>query len=262
MKIQDDVYKHFHPDERNFIDKMWEWLLKGAQYHEVKVTDFLDPRQSYILSTLANRMDDVHCLLSGGYPEAERKRAVIGPDYLDLSHEPTGIQVISITSEDARFPSLDHGDFLGSLLGLGIKREKVGDIHVFDQLCHVVTASEIAEYIHLQLQQVHRVHVYTEMIPIQQLLVKEHRLEEIHFSVASMRLDGIVSDVYRISRAKVLAPIKSGKCKVNWKVVEDPSFQLSAGDVISFKGFGRFKIIEAEGLTKKGRIRLTAGKVL
>lgn len=239
---------------------MWEWLGRSAQYHEVKVTDFLDPRQCYILSTLANRMEDVHCLLVGGYPEAERQRVIIGPDYLDLTHEPSGIQVISITSEDARFPSLDHGDFLGALLGLGIKREKIGDLHVFENRCHVIVASEIADFIHLQLQQVHKLHVFTELISLDKLQVIPQKLNELNFTVASMRLDGIVSDVYRLSRAKVLAPIKTGKCKVNWKVVEDPSYQLQAGDVVSFKGFGRFKIIEAEGVTKKGRIRLKAGK--
>lgn len=258
--MNEDIYRHFHSDERGFIDKTWEWLQKCAQRHEVRVTDFLDPRQSYILSTLAHRLDTIHYRLDGGTPDAERKRAIIGPEYVDLTNEPSGIQVIAITSEDARFPSLDHGDFLGALLGLGIKRDKLGDIYVHEDVCHVIAASEIAEYIHLQLQQVHRLHVMTELIDASALLPRVEQIEEKYLTVASMRLDGIVSDVFHLSRTKVMAPIKSGKCKVNWKVTEDPSYQLNSGDVVSLKGFGRFKIIESEGMTKKGRFRLTVGK--
>ncbi|MNI61845.1 hypothetical protein D3C73_1171350 [compost metagenome] len=75
-----------------------------------------------------------------------------------------------------------------------------------------------------------------------------------------MRMDGIISDVFRLSRAKVLVPIQAGRCRVNWKQEEDPSKPLKQGDVISLQGFGRFKVIEVEGVSKKGRIRVKIGK--
>jgi RNA-binding protein YlmH len=55
-------------------------------------------------------------------------------------------------------------------------------------------------------------------------------------------------------------PIRAGRCRVNWKTEEDPSQQLHEGDVVSFKGFGRFKVLEVDGVTKKGRIRVKIGK--
>ena len=70
-------------------------------------------------------------------------------------------------------------------------------------------------------------------------------------TVASLRLDGICADVYRLSRSKVLVPIKAGRCRVNWKVEEDPSKALKAGDVVSIQGFGRFKVLEQDGMTKR-----------
>lgn len=255
-----NVYSHFHPDEHRFVDKAAEWVERAAFEHAVKKTDFLDPRQAFIVATLANRQPDVNFRLDGGYEQAERKRAVIAPEYRYLDDEDMSIQVLSVASEDSKICALDHGDYLGSVLGLGIKREKIGDIHVLPDGAHILVASEIAEYIRLNLQQVHRVHVLTELLPLSRLRTAAEQLEQMSLSVASLRLDGIASDVYRLSRAKVLLPIKAGRCKVNWKQVEDPSAPLKEGDVVSMQGFGRFKLLEVEGMSKKGRIRVKVGK--
>ncbi|NEN83343.1 RNA-binding protein [Paenibacillus elgii] len=257
--MQEQLYAHFHPDEHRFVDKAAEWVERAEQ-HTVKLTDFLDPRQIFILTTLANRNPDVHVRFDGGHPGAERKRALVAPDYRVLDDEEMGISLIEITSEDEKLKELDHGDFMGAILGLGIKRDKIGDIYVREDGCHFLVASEIADYIRLNLSQVHRLHVRTEQLPLNKLKATETKLDEMFLSVASLRLDGIVSDVYRLSRAKVLVPIKAGRCKVNWKQEEDPSKPLKQGDVVSLQGFGRFKVLEVEGVTKKGRYRLKIGK--
>lgn len=209
--------------------------------------------------SLANKAD-VNMRLDGGYRDAERQRAVIVPDFLEPEHEDEGIRVLSITSADNRFSSLIHGDFLGAILGLGVKRDKIGDIHVLEQACHILVAEEISDYFSMNLNQVHRVSVSTELLPLTALRTAEAPLEEMSLSVASLRLDGIVSDVWRLSRAKVLVPIKAGRCRLNWKVEEDPSKALKDGDVVSLQGFGRFKVLEVEGMTKKGRMRVKIGK--
>lgn len=260
MPMSENIYTHFHPGERSFVDKVLDWIERTARTHELRTTDFLDPRQIHILTTLVNREPDVQALFSGGYPDAERQRAIIAPDYAYLEEAAVPIEVLSITSDDARFPGLEHGDFLGALLGLGIKREKLGDIHVSSNGCHVLVAAEMMEYISLNLHQVHRVQVFTERLPLSQLQQTEVNLEELRLSVASMRLDGIVSDVIRLSRAKATLPIKAGRCRVNWKVEEDPSTLLNEGDVVSLQGFGRFKVLEIEGKSKSGRTRVIIGK--
>jgi RNA-binding protein YlmH len=258
--VTSDLYSHFHPSEHVFVDRTAEWIERAVQQHQVKRTDFLDPRQAFIVESLANRTMDVNVLFYGGYDAAERKRAVIAPDYKRLEPQEAGIAVLAITSTDNKFATLEHGDFLGALLGVGIKREKIGDLHLQQDACHCLVAAEIIEYIDLQLHQVHRVHVQTEVLPLDQLHISQGSLDNLNFTVASLRLDGIVSDVYRLSRGKVLDPIKAGRCRVNWKVEEDPSKPLKEGDVVSFQGFGRFKLLEVEGATKKGRIRLKVGK--
>jgi RNA-binding protein YlmH len=258
--MKTEIYSHFHPDERPFIDKVLEWISNAEQAHEVKRTDFLDPRQQFILQTLANSHLDIQLKFNGGYEGAERKRAWIAPDYRVLEEDDFAIQVLSISSDDAKLGSLDHGDYMGSILGLGLKRDKIGDIHVIDQGCHCLAASETIEYLNLQLHQVHRVNVSTEVLTLDKLQCANVVLEEQSFTVASLRLDGIVSDAVRQSRNKIMAPIKSGKCRVNWKVEIDPSKPLKEGDMISLKGFGRFKLLEVSGLTKKGRVHVKIGK--
>jgi RNA-binding protein YlmH len=259
LTMNKQLYVHFHSDEHHFVDKAWEWISQASEQHMVKRTDFLDPRQAVILMALAQKTDNVVIRFDGGYEGAERKRALIAPDY-HVDMEDLGIEVLSIVGGDSKFLTLTHGDFMGSILGLGMKRDKIGDIHVRESGCHCLVAAEASSYLHLQLQQVHKVLVQTEIIPLEQFQQVVVNLEELQISVASLRMDGIVSDVFRLSRAKVLIPIKAGKCRVNWKVEEDPSKSLNEGDLISVQGLGRFKVLEIEGMSKKGRIRLKIGR--
>lgn len=259
MKGNEKLYVHFHPDEREFVDRAWEWVRRASEGHEVKRTDFLDPRQAYITATLVNRSRDVQLRLDGGSGQAERKRALIAPDYVYADGEDMGISVLQITSPDRKWDELEHGDFLGALLGLGIKREKIGDIHVSPDRCHVLVTEEMAPFVNSHLRQVHRVSVLTDILPLPELQAADAEMKTAKLSVASLRLDGIASDVFRLSRTKIMAPIKAGRCKVNWKVEQNPSAPLEAGDVVSLQGFGRFKVIDVEGLTKKGRYWVTVG---
>ncbi|AOZ91662.1 RNA-binding protein [Paenibacillus crassostreae] len=255
-----EILEHFHPDERQFVDKAWEWVINAGEYHELKLTDFLDPRQAFILQTLVNRHPDVHIRLDGGYEGAERCRAIVAPDYRNLDDEDMGLAVLSIYSGDQKFLELDHGDYMGAILNLGIKRSKIGDIHVLDDGCHSVVGEDIAAYLQMQLNQVHRIHVQSEILPLAALRTSQSSLSTMEITVASLRLDGICSDAYQLSRSKILVPIKAGRCRVNWRVVEDPSVILKEGDVISLQGFGRFKVLELDGITKKGRHRVKVGK--
>ncbi|SCZ02924.1 RNA-binding protein YlmH, contains S4-like domain [Paenibacillus polysaccharolyticus] len=255
-----DMYEHFSHDEWDFVDKATDWVERASKVHDMKLTDFLDPRQVFILQSLVNRSQDVQVRFDGGYEAAERKRALIAPDYRYLDEEDMGMQVLSITSDDQKISELEHGDYMGSLLGLGMKRGKIGDIQVLEDGCHTVVAAETGAFLSLQLNQVHRLHVFTELLPLNQMKWSATKLDTIDITVASMRLDGICADVHRLSRSKILIPIKAGRCKVNWKVVEDPSKPLKAGDVVSIQGFGRFKVLEQEGMTKKGRCRVKIGK--
>lgn len=256
------LYQHFRPEEHVYIDRALEWIEHASERHQLRLTDFLDPRQAHILNALAGNEPDIQLKLNGGSEQAERVRAILAPAYYTLEQSDFELAVVKLTSTDQRFTQLKHPDVLGSILGLGVRRDKLGDIHLHDAYCHCVTSIEIAEFIHLHLQQVHRVQIVTEIIPLADLIAKPDEFTEMEYTVASMRLDAVLSEAARQSRAKTLQPIRTGACKVNWKVEQNPAIEVGAGDVISLKGFGRIRILAVDGPTRKGRMRVKAGKYL
>ena len=83
--------------------------------------------------------------------------------------------------------------------------------------------------------------------------------EEKHISdtVASLRLDNIVSSAFSMSRTKAEAGIRGGSVYVNHMEVLDLDFQIKEGDLINFRKKGRARLIEIGGKSKKNRIRIT-----
>lgn len=256
------IYEHFRPEERPFIAQVVDWIDQAERSHQPRLTDFLDPRQQEIVRSLVHRQPDVQVEFAGGYAQAERQRAIIAPHYRTLDDEQFALAVLSISSDDVRLAELDHGDYLGAILGLGLKRDKIGDIHVRPSGCHCIAAAETINYLNIHLRQVHRLNVWTEVLPIEELVVVEPDLEKMTFTVASLRLDAVVSEGLRLSRNKVLEPIRAGQCRLNWKIETNPAAQLAEGDMIALKGFGRFKLLEVGGKSRKDRIYVTIGKYI
>ena len=72
-----NVYQHFREDERPFIDTVEEWLEKVEMQYAPVLTDFLDPRQAYILETLIRQNSDLGFRFYGGYEASERYIQII-----------------------------------------------------------------------------------------------------------------------------------------------------------------------------------------
>jgi RNA-binding protein YlmH len=260
--MKTSIYTHYLPEEKPFIDKCLDSLEYVTHHRQQRQTDFLDPRQIAIITSLSKRYEQIQIHLDGGYEEAERVRVTISPFFQQYHESDEGIQLISATSDHTRVSQLGHGDYLGAVIGLGVKREKIGDLHIHPWGAHLLVAAEMASFLTTHLNQVGRVHVSTQIVPLIALQRNEQQWQLSHCIVTSLRLDGVVSEVLGLSRAKVLPPIQSGRCKVNWKVEDNPSKSLKENDVISYQGIGRFKIFSIDGLSKKGKIRLTIGKII
>lgn len=245
------IFAHFRPEERPFIERFLDLIGRALDRYQPVTTSFLDPREQYILSTLARREPELVLFQDGGFPSAERKRAVVGPTYVTADPELFRLSFLRLETVSGR--QLEHPDVLGAILGLGIKREKVGDIIPHSSGADVVIAREMCEFVRIQLGQVGRDHVTINEITRDELVLPEQKFSLRTVTVASLRVDALVSESYRISRAKASALIKNGKCKVNWKIVDQPDYSLETGDMISIRGYGRVRIESIEGLTKKGR---------
>lgn len=193
--------------------------------------------------------------LFGGYENAERQLAIFGSED-DLGYAPAPpIICILISPLMQKFADdLTHRDFLGSVLGLGIKREAIGDIIIKENCGYIFCLESIATFITENLKKVRHTSVKCEIITD---LPKEASSieEEIEIVVASERLDAIIGAVFKLSRSESNLLFTSKKVFVNNKLTENNSHKIKNGDLISVRGFGRFKWLGEIRETKKGKLR-------
>ncbi|MGM7701092.1 RNA-binding protein [Pseudalkalibacillus sp. Hm43] len=252
------IYEHFRPEEQPFIDQVLEWRRIVTDQYRMKVTDFLDPREQQILVALMGKNDEIQFDLWKGYQGIERTRTLLYPVYYEPEADDYEVQCLEV-EYPSKFVTLKHSDILGALMSLGIKRKKFGDILIADERCQIVVAGEIADYVRLNLTSIGKSKVKVSEIPSNQLIQTDDEWADSQSTVSSLRLDVILAEIFRLSRAKVVPFITNKKVKLNWKVVEQPSSLLEAGDQISVRGLGRAKLISIDGQSKKGKWKISYG---
>lgn len=196
----------------------------------------------------------------GGFADGERRVAGFFPDYLADFARQTPWEYFPITAlkiDGSGYRTLSHRDFLGAMLSLGISRESVGDIYVEnDQTAYCVLLESVSGLVITELDRVGSDKVKCTQIPLTSLPKAERRFEEMHETVASTRLDGVVSAVLSVSRDKSEKLICAGAVSVDHVQQCDKSYVLKQGELLSVKGYGRFLLYETGGLSKKGRTRI------
>ena len=202
---------------------------------------------------------ELEITLFGGTEDCERQ--MMGFFTEPLAAEKFPIKIVKIRRKSKKFGQTDlsHRDYLGSLLGLGIDRGKVGDILVAEDTAVCFVAEEISPYITAVLEQVSRTAVVAEETE-QAEDIPQRQTEARRLTVASMRLDAVASEAFHLARGKTQTLIHAEKAQVNWNIVTSTSHLLKEGDLVSLRGFGRFRVKEIGGRTKKDRIGLEIEK--
>jgi RNA-binding protein YlmH len=254
-----ELYQHFRPEEKPFIDEVLGWAEEVKERYIAKRSDFLDPRQQDIVKAVIGNDAEITVLFSGGSPDAERKRLLLLPPYHRPDDPDYGLALFSVDYPQ-KFASIGHRDLLGALMSLGVKREKFGDLLFENGQVQLVVAEEIAEYVRLNLTEVGNIPVKLTKIPLTEILTVSEMWREQSGTVSSLRLDAVLAEIHRQSRAKMTPFIEKGLVKVNWKTVETPSYPLKGGDYLSVRGMGRSKLIAVLGQTKKEKWRIITGK--
>ena len=148
---------------------------------------------------------------------------------------------------------LSHRDFLGSLLGLGISREKLGDLLVNDGFCDVLLLPELRDFLMLNLESAGRVRLRAEPIGLGEISPPPLQVKTIRDTVAGLRLDAVMASGFSISRSKAAEAISAGRVQLNHRDCLKCDKSVAAGDVISCRGLGKCRLTETGGLSKKGR---------
>ncbi len=245
--IQDENYIE---DMRRILDIV-EIVMRN---HSVESTDFLDPYTRRLAISILNRFDDISYSELGGHEEYERKVIVIYPTYHYLSKSDYSVVGIRLHGD---LEGLRHPDYLGAILGLGVKREKIGDIVIRDQFVDIVVKKEIKNFILYNIKKIGRNNFKAKNIELEDLkyLAPEYKLKTT--TLSSNRLDVYIAACYNLSRKDSSNLIKRNRVKVNWEPIDKPSFELYASDMISVRGYGRSILSSIDGKTKKDKLRVS-----
>ncbi len=253
MLPKEDILKH--AENKEALARIVDRAEQAIRTWEPVATDFLSPPELLEAQTAFSRLNDVHTLASGGYPQAERQRLLIARSEIPIEDVSMPLAAVSVAG-NFLFDTANHRDFLGALLGTGLVRAKVGDIIVLGERgAQAIVVPELIEFLATSLTQVRSVPVKTQPIEMSELRVREPRRKEMVTVEASMRLDALASAGFGMSRSKMAGMITGGDVRVNWKPITQSSHTLQPGDLVAIRGKGRLEIGEMN-ITKKQRYRV------
>lgn len=241
------------PEDRLLLAKLWDKINAGMRKNIAAATCFLSPREQELAKYLFGEPEGLYAF--GGYAEAERKMLVFLPEYMDesaLMEEDSPLVCIRATffQEDG----LSHRDILGALMGAGIGRETVGDICIGKGSCDFFVTAEIAPYILSSFDSAGRTRLHLKRIPLEEAQIPEPEVKEIRDTLASLRLDSVISSGFRIGRSLAAQYVSTGKAAIDGLPCEKPDKQISEGMKISVRGLGKIRLQAINGKTKKDRI--------
>lgn len=249
-------------DEKILLAKIEDKARLCSENSMVTNSVFLDMHERSVVSSMKKGFGDARIYFYGGFSEAERNLAVFLPDYITdepqtyFDKYPEDDPIAVIEAEKDKFsPALSHRDYLGALMGLGIKREMTGDIIVTENGCRMAVLAKIAPFIAENLGKAGRGTLRASIIPPSQARegAKSAGIPD-SFTVSSMRLDSVVKNAFRISRGDASEAIESGIVYVNDLECTKPDKKIAEGDKVVFRRKGRIIVNACSSVSKKGRV--------
>lgn len=247
-------------------------LCRSAEEGIPRCSCFLSPRELHLAGNyLASHGMSTRFIEWGGYEGAERKKIIVLPEYMEgvsiaaLSDYDLSPQVTALAVSCSGYVKVSHRDLLGSILGLGLERDVIGDILLTDGEkieATVLCDESIADYIASNLTKVGRDTVKVKRVVLTEDRIPKRRFVHITDTVASARLDCIVGAVCSLSRERAREAVVTGLVELDYECEERPDRTVTAPSVISVRGQGKFKINSVSDVTKKGRLRLDADKYI
>lgn len=267
MNRNDILSKITNDEDRFLVAKLLDKIEFIAKRNSVEYTDFLDIRQSKMLEKVMKELKLNNYLLYGGYSEAERNVLVIFPAKLEDVFKQgqfdynSIVEVIRIKLPNELKGMYSHRDYLGAVIKIGMKREKVGDIITNNNGADLIVLKESTKYILEGLKGLTRFSKSEfEEVKIEELNIAEPKIQRLEIIVPSMRIDSIVSEAIRISRSKASDMIKEERVFINNELITKGSKEAKEGDKVTVRGKGRFKVGNVINTTKKGNLVLEIEK--
>ena len=239
--------------EEQQLEKHFRDLARTAYQRGIAVfSDFLNLNELNIFQSLRGEFSYLETETFGGYELAERQIAVFRPE-APVFYADYPVKCLKITPLNAKFAEdLNHRDYLGAVLNLGIDRACLGDILVEEDAAYLFCLERMADFIRDNLIRIRHTSVYVEQVEAENFHY-EPKYKEVSGTVASVRLDKLLALAFNASRSSLTGLIEGGKVFVNGKLVTSNGYEPKEGDLISVRGMGRFRFRETGGQSKKGR---------
>jgi len=248
-----EICRHLaqNDDEYLFLSGIYDRMNACRDKNILTATKFLDARQLSLSKQLLTNIGCNNYAFDGGVPDAERAACVFMPDY-PVEHDLFRF----VRAEKSKQDTLTHRDYLGSLMGLGIKRDCIGDIFVHEGGADIVVLSEISEFLMLEYKKAGRKQLTLSYIASDEVNAGSNDFTVITATVPSMRLDAIAGTIFKLSRSDSAELIQKGRILLNATECLKPDKTVDEGDKITVRGKGKAEIILIAGKTKKDRIRV------
>lgn len=252
--------KYKNPEEKLILSKVLDKISFCETRNQIQVADFFDLAKQELIVKFLKLQRQENYLLFGGFEEAERKTIVFYPEKMkslimdNKINFNEWIKIIKITLPNENKGKYEHKNYLGALIKLGIKREKIGDIIVDENGADIIVSKDIFEFLILNLKDLTRFQKSKiEEIDFGSLRQCNIEKQIIKITVSSMRLDNIIAELARCSRSKALEILMQERVFVNYELITKQTKEVKVEDKITIRGKGRFVIKEILGNTKKGR---------
>lgn len=272
--MKKDIFLKQFPVEMEYeASKLYNSLEIAKEYEIISYTEeFYTPN---FWKKFTKKFEGIYVFSNGIFEESDRRQIVFVPEQyflengIDKNKEeilkklqfPYELLKIEINS---KFHNYSHKDFLGSLMGLNIKRELMGDLILENSgIGYIPISEKIKDIILTEFKQIGKTPCKIEILNISQIEnMPKYKFDDKIITVPSKRLDSIVSAITNLSRTKVVEPIEKGKVLVDYVEEKDKSKNIEIGSIITIRGFGKFKLFLEKGETKKGKERLLIKKYI
>lgn len=261
MNRQEILSKYEGEEDKLLVSKLLDKIEFVEKKNSVENTDFLDIHKRGILEKVLKTIKYKNYIIYGGHENAERVMIILYSEKLETVFEQNHfdynniMQIIRITLPSAMRGKYNHRDYLGAVIKVGIKREKVGDIIVSIDGADMIVSKDMITYLSTSISELTRFSKSTfEICKIENLNIELQKIEIINIIIPSMRIDSIVSEIIRTSRSKAMEFIQSQRVFINGELVTKNAKMLKENDMITVRGKGRFKVKQVLNSTKKGNL--------
>lgn len=251
----ENIYQHFYPDEKQFIDRVLDWMDRVENNYSVVTTYFLNPREVEILESLANKRE-LQIFSTQDISQTELTKIIIAPEFYQLDESDFDLALLEI-SYAKKFYQLKHSQILGSFLGqTGIRRSEIGDIVLNEGRAQVFVSKHLLEIFQNNIEKIGPAPVKFVEKTLEELIKTEDNSVIKVILVSSLRIDKIIASTFEISRNLAVNMLQLRKVKLNYLEIEKKDFPVEQGDLISVRGLGRIKVLKILGETKKGKQKI------